>query len=1086
MLTLYRSNRAEFLATLLARQLLEERPGPFETVEVLVNTWPTSRWLGEQLAVANGISSLVRFPFPGSRFRQLVRLLLDLPDREDDPWRATTLVWTVLERLPALLEQPAAAPLRDWLQQRTGTAKGLTRDRWQLARAIADAFDDYALYRPEILQRWVEARDADDDWQPLLARQLADVLPRQPFGWQVQAAVERLRRGAVDTAVLPPVLRLFGISSLAPVQVQLIQALSGSTDVQVYLLTPCRDLWQRCGTRRQQLGDAWTAPPDGLWLRQAPRLEATLGRMGAEFQQLLEGSGESQLGELREGDLFADPVTMAISSGRSPSLLEQLQQQLVEPDQAKPLTRRPADDSLLFQSAPGPWREVQLIRDRVLQWLAADPSLEPRDVLVMTPQIDRYAPWLSSVFNDRDAIGLDLPWRLTDRSQQSSPGLTMAMLELLELAGGRLTASGLERLLANPALQKQQDLDGEEAGAITRVLQQTGFRWGLDARERSGDEIHSLRWCLDRWLLGLVLPQRDGLAVGGVAPFQQDLAPQRLVRWWSVLDRLLSWMQRLRQSRSCASWAELLRQLLDDLFGDGGDWSDEHQCWCSALADWQQRAGTFAEDLEVGVAREVLMEALSVDSGRFGHRSGSLTVSALEPMRAIPHKVIVLMGLDGDDFPRADQRPGFHLLEQRRRLGDPRTADQDRYVLLEALMSARDHLMISWCGRNEHNGEPRPPAAPVEQWLHDLTLQLGGEASEGLFIQPDPNPLDRSNFRIDDAVPPLSCDRRHLEARRLIDQQSIDHHLIDQQPIDQQSVSGVQGLALPLVWQPLHQGDEPPPLPDELLLQWLHDPQASWLRQLGLHSSERSDPVADLEALELNGLQRFQLLDRDLEDHLLAGCAPDWPMALAGQGVLPPGSGAALEAGVLRQRLDALLRCLNGFGPPRREDGLLFAGSIHVVAHPGRFSARPLMTAWLQHLQLSAAGADLGTSAFRSTAVLTRADRGDGATVQVQWDRLEPDPAAAELTSLQRLAQQGQLQCWPVPPDSGWSRMASEQRRPGSGMKAFSDSWRRERERPAQQLCFGAEAEADLLLGFSGFDQACEALYRPMLEALSS
>ena len=1074
MLTLYRSNRAEFLATLLARQLLEDRPGPFETVEVLVNTWPTSRWLGEQLAVANGISSLVRFPFPGSRLRQLVRQLLDLPDREEDPWRATTLVWTVLELLPRLLEQPAAAPLRDWLDQRSGAGSGLTRDRWQLARAIADAFDDYALYRPETLQRWVEgnvADAADDDWQPLLARQLAKALPRQPFGWQVQAAVERLQNGMVDPALLPPVLRLFGISALAPVQVRLIQALSGSVDVQVYLLTPCRDLWQRCGSRRQQLGEAWTVPPDGLWLQQAPRLEATLGRMGAEFQQLLEGSGESQLGELREGDLFADPVAMAQSAGRSASLLEQLQQQLVEPDLAEALQRSAADDSLLFQAAPGPWREVQLVRDRVLQWLAADPTLEPRDVLVMTPQIDRYAPLLSSVFNDRDAIGVELPWRLTDRSQQSSPGLTMVMLELLELAGGRFTASGLERLLANPALQRQQDLDGEEASALTRVLQQTGFRWGLDARERNGDETHSLRWCLDRWLLGLVLPERDGLVASGAAPFQQDLAPQRLVRWWTVLDRLLRWMQRLRQARPCVAWTDLLRQLLEDLFGDGGDWSWEHQCWCVALAEWQQRAGDFAEDLEVSVAVEVLMEALSVDSGRFGHRSGSLTVSALEPMRAIPHRVIVLMGLDGHAFPRADQRPGFHLLEQRRWLGDPRGADQDRYVLLEALISARDHLLISWCGRNEHNGEPRPPAAPVEHWLQDLTRQLGDEASQGLCLEPDPNPLDRSNFQISEYGSPLSCDRRHLEARRRIDRQ---------QP------ATASGLALPLEWQPPEAADEPAPLSDEALLQWLVDPQASWLRQLGLYTSERADAVADLEALELSALQQFQLLNQDLEEHLLAGMGPDWPMALAGQGVLPAGSGADLEVAVLRQRLDAFLTSLARFGPIRRDGSLLFAGPIQVVVQPGRFRARPLMTAWLQHLQRSAEGAGVDGSHFAGTAVITRADRGDGATVQVQWDRLDPEPAAAELIALRRLAQQGQHRCWPVPPESGWLLMAKEHRKAGSGVKAFRESWRRERDTPTQQLCFGLELEAEVLLESPGFQQACKALYQPMLTALTS
>ncbi|MFL2497478.1 MAG: exodeoxyribonuclease V subunit gamma [Parasynechococcus sp.] len=1067
MLTLYRSNRAEFLATLLARQLLEERPDPFETVEVLVNTWPTSRWLGEQLATANGISSLVRFPFPGSRLRQLVRRVLDLPDHEEDPWRATSLVWTVLELMPALLEQPVAQPLRAWLQQRDGEASGLSRDRWQLARAIADAFDDYALYRPATLHSWMRGSRAstETDWQPWLARQLDASLHRQPFGLQVQTAVERLCSGAVDPDVLPKVIRLFGISALAPVQVDLIQALSGTTEVQVYLLTPCRDLWQRCGSRREQLGETWIDPPDGGWLQQAPRLEATLGRMGAEFQQLLEGSGDSQLGERREGDLFADPVRIAEGEGRPATLLERLQQQLVEPGCCESLEREHDDRSLLFQAAPGPLREVQLVRDQVLQWLAADPELEPRDVLVMTPQIDRYAPLLSSVFNDRDAIGVDLPWRLTDRSQQSTPGLTMAMLELLDLAAGRLTATGLERLLANPALQAQQGFSGEDAAALTRTLQRTGFRWGLDALERGGDETHSLIWSLDRWLLGLALPQRDGLAPGGTAPFHQDLDPQRLVRWWTVLDRLVRWLQQLRRPRASAAWVELLQALLEDLFADGGDWSWERQSWSAALADWQQRAAACPLELEVAVAAEVLAEALSVDSGRFGHRSGALTVSALEPMRAIPHKVIVLMGLDDGVFPRIDQRPGFHLLEQRRWLGDPRGGDQDRYVLLEALMSARRHLLISWCGRNEHTGEPRPAAAPVEQWLQDLSRQLGTEASAGLCIEPDPNPLDRSNFQVGVHGQPLSCDRRQLEARRWLDRHQSD--------------GALGGLALPLSWSPLEPDDTVDPLSYEELLQWLVDPQSAWLRQLGLHPGERVDPVEDLEALALTSLLQAQLLNQDLEGHLLAAETPAWRDMLAGQGVLPPGAGAELEQGVLNHRLQALQQQLNGLGGCRREGPLLFAGDIQVVVQPGRFSPRGLMRGWLQHLQLCADAADFGGS-----AVIARADRGDEAKTHVRWIRLEPSDAEAQLQSLQRLAQQGQHQCWPVPPKSGWLLMSRDHSKAGSGGAAFRDSWIRERQDPQQRLCFGADIEADLLLKSQGFEQACALLYAPMLQAL--
>ena len=134
----------------------------------------------------------------------------------------------------------------------------------------------------------------------------------------------------------------------------------------------------------------------------------------------------------------------------------------------------------------------------------------------------------------------------------------------------------------------------------------------------------------------------------------------------------MRWLQRLRQPRRCSDWVVLLQELLQEWFGDGGDWGWERQSWSAALEDWQVRAAGFEVELDVTVAAEVLSEALSVDSGRFGHRSGALTVSALEPMRAIPHKAIVLMGLDGQTFPRRDQRPGFHLLEHQRRLGDPR------------------------------------------------------------------------------------------------------------------------------------------------------------------------------------------------------------------------------------------------------------------------------------------------------------------------------------------------------------------------------------------------------------------------------
>ena len=213
---------------------------------MVVNTWPTSRWLGEQLAAVNGISALVRFPFPGSRLRQLVHAVLGADEAGDDPWRAERLVWTVLKVLPDLLEHDGAAACvsggnaitarLDSSTETNGNWRGASPMRWTTMRCMAAGTAEWLAGEsgttlPEGLQ-----------WQPVLARAIAEQLPCQPFGLQVQQAVLKLRDGQQPAQPLPPRLRLFGVSNLAPVQVNLLQALAGHISVELFLLTPCPDL----------------------------------------------------------------------------------------------------------------------------------------------------------------------------------------------------------------------------------------------------------------------------------------------------------------------------------------------------------------------------------------------------------------------------------------------------------------------------------------------------------------------------------------------------------------------------------------------------------------------------------------------------------------------------------------------------------------------------------------------------------------------------------------------------------------------------------------------------------------------------
>ncbi|MGC6483049.1 MAG: exodeoxyribonuclease V subunit gamma [Synechococcus sp.] len=1090
MLTLYRSNRSDVLADVLAANLSLHPPGVLEEAQVVVNTWPTSRWLGEQLAMANpaGITANLRFPFPSSLLRQTVDGLLktETTSGSTDPWRAQNLVWPLLDLLPELLEHPCSTPLQHWLNTRKGTAHDvLDPPLWQLARAMADAIDDYSLYRPAMLEAWLVGETTDARgaplaetllWQPQLMQRLHQRIKGLPFGLRARQLIRQLQQGWRPERPPQPPLRLFGISSLAPVQVELLQALSCLRSIELYLLTPCPDLWQRQNSAERH------APLDQDWLLTVPSFEARFGRLGAEFQQLLEGSGETQLGGWRALDPFFFPATVAQTQGVDPTLLEQLQEHLIHGTQTDGLPRPDDDRSLQFHACPGRMRQLQVLRDQILQLLANDDSLEPRDILVMTPQVEAFAPLVGAVFGDNNATGVRLPWRLTDRSQESEAGITQVVLQLLALGGERLTASALETVLTNAPLLDAHQLQPDDAEGITQALQQAGFRWGLDGHERGGTATHSLGWAIDRLVLGVVYPEAPGLALGATAPMALTGSLEQQGRWLGLLRQLQRSLQWLGTSRSVQDWVEGLRQQLHDLFGDGGDWAWEVQTIHAALTDWQEVAGCSNLRLSAPVVGEVLAERLIEGSGRFGHRSGALTISALEPMRAIPHKVLVLMGLDAGVFPRQRQRPGFHLMEQQRLLGDPSSGDQDRYVLLEAVLSARQHLLVSWSCRDERTGEPLEASTPVRQWL-DLFPQVPVQEHAA-------NALERSNFLPSAFWPPASCDQRLLQVRQHLDARPMDGTTTDDARTGL-AFSTVPTADLPTADIPTAEHQASPLSSWDDLVAWTQAPQQHWLEQLGLRPKEHNKAVLDLEDLSLDERQRSALLRRELQRQdpsrqQESNGAPDWIALTRGQGLLPPQSAGALEAQQLDQRWHSLHSCLASLGEERRatvqmgewQTELPLRDQQLVVIHTARPRSPQRQQLWLELLLATAAGCSV-----RSGVLVGH----DGHHFRVLESIAPPsrDQSVALLDQHQSWRAQFQQRCWPLPPETGWAFAMGETK--GRGWSKARDAWEGnavvagERLDAVQQLCFGSDLPLSDLLT-DDVQTLALALHAPLLK----
>jgi len=86
-------------------------------------------------------------------------------------------------------------------------------------------------------------------------------------------------------------------------------------------------------------------------------------------------------------------------------------------------------------------------------------------------------------------------------------------------------------------------------------------------------------------------------------------------------------------------------------------------------------------------------------------------------MRAVPFRAVCLLGMNDGDFPRRARPSDFDLLALpgMARPGDRSRRDDDRYLMLEALLAARDKFYVSWVGRNVRDNSEQPPSVLVAQ-----------------------------------------------------------------------------------------------------------------------------------------------------------------------------------------------------------------------------------------------------------------------------------------------------------------------------------------------------------------------------------
>jgi len=170
-LKLYSSNRLENLAQKLAELLRLPLPSPLQSEIILVQSKGMERWVSMELARYHGVCANYRFPFPNHFVYAIFRELI--PDLEEtSPFAQEIMTWKVMRTLPLNLKKKEFESLRNYLSEGAADLK-----LFQLSQRIADLYDQYLLFRPEMVLGWEKGQE--NHWQATLWREVVKGIERK-------------------------------------------------------------------------------------------------------------------------------------------------------------------------------------------------------------------------------------------------------------------------------------------------------------------------------------------------------------------------------------------------------------------------------------------------------------------------------------------------------------------------------------------------------------------------------------------------------------------------------------------------------------------------------------------------------------------------------------------------------------------------------------------------------------------------------------------------------------------------------------------------------------------------------------------
>ncbi len=679
MFEIFFTNSLNNLAAKLAETISSNPLPPLENEIFIIQSEGMAYWLRLKLARILGCASGFSLLFPGNFCR-------NLSSGKDYPKEVVWEIFSVLNDEDFTKEYPILAA---FLADRD------ERKLIQLSRRIEALFSEYTIYRHQMLCEWETGTipaDEQERWQAELWRRLEGVMPRAT---EFQQLLDN-----PQSADLPKRISVFGVSTLPPLFLRFLHIISERTEVQLYLPTPTEHFWADIRSEKEQLSLF-----DRETYSQGHPLLSSLAVQGREFFD--------EISRLDEQGQYLTPLEF--NDPGYGSILHTLQSHILEMKEPQSINRSENiiagnDRSIAIHCCHSPLREVEVLHQQILEILDRDSELSPSDILVVMSDLEKYTPWVRAVFGSCDILGRH--YRLSERSRAEADSKSQAFIDLLRLPRGRQEAQEVLTLLDYETIRGNAGIELSELEPLRELVSALNIRWGIGAEERkklNGIDIgkqNSWRAGLDRLLLAYATGNLDS-AINDILPYKPEIDFDLAGRFSVWVRKIFDWCSVLSsRARPVSEWKTVLNRLASDVMGLSG--SDEDK------ESWIKLNNTEA-DPEVTLAAiiEFVSASLQESTGRGAFLGGGISFCALQPMRAVPFKVVAMLGMDYNSFPRRPRHEGYNLIYKKSKPGDRNPRNDDRQLFLETIVNAEEKLIITYSGLSSKDLSVTPPSVCV-------------------------------------------------------------------------------------------------------------------------------------------------------------------------------------------------------------------------------------------------------------------------------------------------------------------------------------------------------------------------------------